>query len=146
MEYRAAKDSGSLLVADEAGRYGGRRQRRYRAKCRGDRQDYDLLKFVRSNAGTCINQRPIVAVGDEVEAGQVLVDGPSSDQGELALGQNVLVAFMPWEGYNYEDAILISERMVKEDRFTSIHIEEYECEARDTKLGPEEITRDIPTS
>jgi DNA-directed RNA polymerase subunit beta len=105
---------------------------------------YDLLKFVRSNAGTCINQRPIVAVGDHVVAGQVIVDGPSSDQGELALGQNVLVAFMPWEGYNYEDAILISERMVKEDRFTSIHIEEYECEARDTKLGPEEITRDIP--
>ena len=99
---------------------------------------------MRSNAGTCINQRPIVALGDKVDAGQVIADGPSSDEGELALGQNVLVAFMPWEGYNYEDAILISERMVKEDRFTSIHIEEYECEARDTKLGPEEITRDIP--
>ena len=105
---------------------------------------YDLLKFTRSNAGTCINQRPIVKVGDRVVRGQILADGPSSDQGELALGQNVLVAFMPWEGYNYEDAILISERMVKDDRFTSIHIEEYECEARDTKLGPEEITRDIP--
>ncbi len=105
---------------------------------------YELLKFVRSNAGTCINQRPIVGLGDAVVAGQILADGPSSDEGELALGQNVLVAFMPWEGYNYEDAILISERMVKEDRFTSIHIEEYECEARDTKLGPEEITRDIP--
>ena len=110
----------------------------------GVEKPYELLKFVRSNAGTCINQRPIVSLGDHVVAGQVLADGPSSDEGELALGQNVLVAFMPWEGYNYEDAILISERMVKEDRFTSIHIEEYECEARDTKLGPEEITRDIP--
>jgi len=103
-----------------------------------------MLKFTRSNAGTCINQRPIVQIGDHIVKGQILADGPSSDEGELALGQNVLVAFMPWEGYNYEDAILISERMVKDDRFTSIHIEEYECEARDTKLGPEEITRDIP--
>ena len=105
---------------------------------------YDLLKFTRSNAGTCINQKPIVTIGERVMRGQILADGPSSEVGELALGQNVLVAFMPWEGYNYEDAILISERMVKDDRFTSIHIEEYECEARDTKLGPEEITRDIP--
>ena len=103
-----------------------------------------MLKFTRSNAGTCINQRPIVLPGERVTSGQILADGPSSDDGELALGQNVLVGFMPWEGYNYEDAILISERMVKDDRFTSIHIEEYECEARDTKLGPEEITRDIP--
>jgi DNA-directed RNA polymerase subunit beta len=145
MEYRAAKDSGSLLVADEAGAVTAVDAKGVTVRnAEGIDKTYDLLKFVRSNAGTCINQRPIVAVGDEVEAGQVLVDGPSSDQGELALGQNVLVAFMPWEGYNYEDAILISERMVKEDRFTSIHIEEYECEARDTKLGPEEITRDIP--
>jgi DNA-directed RNA polymerase subunit beta len=145
MEYRAAKDSGSLLIADEAGAVMSVDAKGVTVRnAEGIDRTYDLLKFVRSNAGTCINQRPIVAVGDDVEAGQVLVDGPSSDQGELALGQNVLVAFMPWEGYNYEDAILISERMVKEDRFTSIHIEEYECEARDTKLGPEEITRDIP--
>ncbi len=147
MEYRAAKDSGSLVVAEEAGTVSrGTPKASPCAHGDGIERTYELLKFVRSNAGTCINQRPIVNVGDEVVAGQVVVDGPSSDQGELALGQNVLVAFMPWEGYNYEDAILISERMVKEDRFTSIHIEEYECEARDTKLGPEEITRDIPTS
>ncbi|MGC1380498.1 MAG: DNA-directed RNA polymerase subunit beta [Candidatus Baltobacteraceae bacterium] len=145
MEYRAAKDSGSLVVAEEAGTVTTVDAKQVTVRNgEGLDKNYDLLKFVRSNAGTCINQRPIVAVGDVVVAGQVLVDGPSSDQGELALGQNVLVAFMPWEGYNYEDAILISERMVKEDRFTSIHIEEYECEARDTKLGPEEITRDIP--
>ncbi len=145
MEYRAAKDSGSLVVAEEAGTVTSVDAKGVAVR-NGDgiERTYELLKFVRSNAGTCINQRPIVNVGDEVVAGQVVVDGPSSDQGELALGQNVLVAFMPWEGYNYEDAILISERMVKEDRFTSIHIEEYECEARDTKLGPEEITRDIP--
>ena len=105
---------------------------------------YHLEKFVRSNQGTCINQRPIVFKGERVEAGTVLADGPSTEQGELALGRNVLVAFMPWEGYNYEDAILISECLVKDDVFTSIHIEEYECDARDTKLGPEEITRDIP--
>ncbi len=145
MEYRAAKDSGSLVVADESGTVTAVDAKGVTVRnAQGIERSYELLKFVRSNAGTCINQRPIVNVGDAVEAGQVIVDGPSSDQGELALGQNVLVAFMPWEGYNYEDAILISERMVKEDRFTSIHIEEYECEARDTKLGPEEITRDIP--
>src|SRR5579871_4181130 len=145
MEYRAAKDSGSLIVADEAGTVTAVDARNITVRnAEGVEKPYELLKFVRSNAGTCINQRPIVSLGDTVGAGQVLADGPSSDEGELALGQNVLVAFMPWEGYNYEDAILISERMVKEDRFTSIHIEEYECEARDTKLGPEEITRDIP--
>jgi DNA-directed RNA polymerase subunit beta len=145
MEYRAAKDSGSLIVAEEAGTVTSVDARGISVKNgEGVERLYELLKFVRSNAGTCINQRPIVSLGDGVVAGQVLADGPSSDEGELALGQNVLVAFMPWEGYNYEDAILISERMVKEDRFTSIHIEEYECEARDTKLGPEEITRDIP--
>jgi len=145
MEYRAAKDSGSLIVAQEAGTVTSVDAKGVNVRnAEGVERTYELLKFVRSNAGTCINQRPLVGVGDSVVAGQVIVDGPSSDQGELALGQNVLVAFMPWEGYNYEDAILISERMVKEDRFTSIHIEEYECEARDTKLGPEEITRDIP--
>jgi DNA-directed RNA polymerase subunit beta len=105
---------------------------------------HPLRKFERSNQGTCINQRPLVRVGQEVLLGQVIADGPSTDLGELALGRNVLVAFMPWEGYNYEDAILINERLVKEDVFTSIHIEEHEAEARDTKLGPEEITRDIP--
>jgi len=105
---------------------------------------YRLRKFQRSNQNTCINQRPLVKVGDEVKAGDVVADGPSTDLGELALGKNALVAFMPWNGYNYEDSILISERIVKDDVFTSIHIEEYEVMARDTKLGPEEITRDIP--
>jgi DNA-directed RNA polymerase subunit beta len=146
MEYRAAKDSGGCVLANSDGEVIDVDARRILVKHDDDQLEhtYDLLKFTRSNAGTCINQRPIVKAGDRVMRGQILADGPSSDQGELALGQNVLVAFMPWEGYNYEDAILISERMVKEDRFTSIHIEEYECEARDTKLGPEEITRDIP--
>jgi DNA-directed RNA polymerase subunit beta len=111
---------------------------------RGKERTYKLVKFQRSNQGTCINQRPIVEVGERVAVGDVIADGPCTDQGELALGHNVLVAFMPWEGYNYEDAILISERLVQKDLFTSIHIEEYEVEARDTKLGPEEITRDIP--
>ena len=106
--------------------------------------DYKLTKFMRSNHTTCINQRPIVTAGQRVEKGDVLVDGPSTSQGEIALGKNILMGFMTWEGYNYEDAILLNERMVKEDVFTSIHIEEYETESRDTKLGPEEITRDIP--
>ena len=105
---------------------------------------YNLIKYQRSNQNTCINQRPIVVKGERVKAGDVLADGPSTDMGELALGRNVLVAFMPWGGYNFEDSILISERVVKEDLFTSVHIEEFECIARDTKLGPEEITRDIP--
>ncbi|HEY0380652.1 MAG TPA: DNA-directed RNA polymerase subunit beta [Candidatus Elarobacter sp.] len=146
MEYRAAKDSGGCVLARSHGEVTAADAHTIVIKHDDDGLDhsYDLLKFTRSNAGTCINQRPIVAVGDKVVRGQILADGPSSDEGELALGQNVMVAFMPWEGYNYEDAILISERMVKDDRFTSIHIEEYECEARDTKLGPEEITRDIP--
>ena len=146
MEYRAAKDSGGCVLARAHGEVTAADAHTIVVKHDDDglEHSYDLLKFTRSNAGTCINQRPIVAVGDQVVRGQILADGPSSDEGELALGQNVMVAFMPWEGYNYEDAILISERMVKDDRFTSIHIEEYECEARDTKLGPEEITRDIP--
>ena len=145
MEYRAAKDSGGCVVASEGGEVISVDAKQIVLRNADGQEDpYDLLKFTRSNAGTCINQRPIVEIGDKVVKGQILADGPSSDEGELALGQNVLVAFMPWEGYNYEDAILISERMVKDDRFTSIHIEEYECEARDTKLGPEEITRDIP--
>ncbi|MCX8511928.1 MAG: DNA-directed RNA polymerase subunit beta, partial [Chthoniobacteraceae bacterium] len=107
-------------------------------------QLFDLRKFMRSNAGTCVNQRPIVKKGEKVAKGQVIADGPNCDSGELALGRNVLVAFMPWNGYNFEDAITISERVVKEDIYTSIHIDEFECGARDTKLGPEEITRDIP--
>ena len=110
----------------------------------GNTADYNLTKFARSNQGTCINQRPIVTVGERVEAGQVIADGPACSQGEIALGKNVLIGFMTWEGYNYEDAILLNERLVREDVFTSIHIEEYETESRDTKLGMEEITRDIP--
>ena len=110
----------------------------------GNTADYTLTKFARSNQGTCINQRPIVSVGERVEEGQVIADGPACSQGEIALGKNVLIGFMTWEGYNYEDAILLNERLVREDVFTSIHIEEYETESRDTKLGPEEITRDIP--
>ena len=106
--------------------------------------DYPLIKFLRSNHGTCINQRPIVSLRDRVKKGDVIADGPSTNQGEISLGKNILMGFMTWEGYNYEDAILLNERMVKDDVFTSIHIEEYETEARDTKLGPEEITRDIP--
>ena len=105
---------------------------------------YELRKFMRSNAGTCVNQKPIVKKGQHVKRGQVIADGPNTDHGELALGRNVLVAFMPWNGYNFEDAIMISEKVVKEDIYTSIHIDEFEIGARDTKLGPEEITRDIP--
>ena len=110
----------------------------------GDLTVYRLDNFIRSNQGTCYNQRPIVKVGDRVKPQDILADGPSMELGELALGRNVLTAFMTWDGYNYEDAIIMSERLVKDDDFTSIHIEEYESEARDTKLGPEEITRDIP--
>src|SRR3569832_673761 len=107
---------------------------------------YRLMKYQRSNQSTCINQRPLVKAGDVVKKGDILADGPSTDLGELALGRNVLVAFMPWNGYNFEDSILISERIVSEDVFTSIHIEEFEVMARDTKLGAEEITRDIPNN
>ena len=110
----------------------------------GKTETYELIKFLRSNAGTCINQRPIVSVGETVTKGQVIADGPATSNGEIALGKNMLIGFTTWEGYNYEDAVLINERLVKEDLYTSIHIEEYEIEARDTKLGPEEITRDIP--
>jgi DNA-directed RNA polymerase subunit beta len=145
MEYRAAKDSGGCVNSTVNGVVTEVDSRQISVKDDGGiTHRYDMLKFTRSNAGTCINQKPIVEIGERVMRGQILADGPSSEDGELALGQNVLVAFMTWEGYNYEDAILLSERMVKDDVFTSIHIEEYECEARDTKLGPEEITRDIP--
>ena len=171
MEYKTARDSGVVVIARSAGEvvyvssdiiiirreddpeapnrlingrtgeiFPGEPYTRFQHGC----DLYKLQKFKRSNQGTCMNQRPIVKKGQKVVAGEVIADGPSTDQGELALGRNVLVAFMPWEGYNYEDAILLSEKLVKEDIFTSIHIEEYEAEARDTKLGPEEITRDIP--
>jgi DNA-directed RNA polymerase subunit beta len=154
MESKVAQDSGVLVIARESGKV---------AKLSADQiivtkdgtaptkktpaeeyQVYELRKFLRSNSGTCFNQKPIVKLGQKVKKGEVLADGPATDQGDLALGRNVLVAFMPWCGYNYEDAILISEKMVKDDYYTSIHIEEFECGARDTKLGPEEITRDIP--
>ena len=110
----------------------------------GELDKYRIIKFLRSNAATCINQHVIVNVGQRVEKGQVIADGPSTDQGELALGRNMLIGFMTWEGYNYEDAVLLNERLVKEDIYTSIHIEEYEIDAKETKLGPEEITSDIP--
>jgi len=145
LEYKAAKDSGAVVIAKKSGTIKNVSASRIILKADdGETIKYPLLKFMRSNQGTCYNQRPIVKVGQRVEADTIIADGPSTDNGELALGRNILVAFMPWEGYNYEDAILISEKVVKEDVFTSIHIEEYECEARDTKLGPEEITRDIP--
>ena len=145
LEYKAAKDSGAVVISKKSGVVKNASATRIIINADdGTTQTYPLLKFVRSNQGTCYNQRPIVKSGQRVEADTIIADGPSTDQGELALGRNVMVAFMPWEGYNYEDAILLSEKLVKEDVFTSIHIEEYECEARDTKLGPEEITRDIP--
>ncbi|QGU00770.1 DNA-directed RNA polymerase beta subunit [Candidatus Syntrophocurvum alkaliphilum] len=145
LEYKAAKDSGSVLLAKRSGVVKNISADKIVIEAdTGQIDTYNLLKFVRSNQGTCYNQRPIVKLGEHIEENEIIADGPSTDNGELALGRNVLVAFMPWEGYNYEDAILISEKLVKDDVFTSIHIEEYECEARDTKLGPEEITRDIP--
>ena len=145
MEGKAARDSGVVAIADKDGVVD--RVAADQIVIKNDDHTvstHKLLKFTRSNQGTCINQKPIAYKGQRVRAGDVIADGPSTDKGELALGRNVLVAFMPWEGYNYEDAILLSEKLVKDDVFTSIHIEEYECDARDTKLGPEEITRDIP--
>ncbi|PWU67481.1 DNA-directed RNA polymerase subunit beta [Gracilibacillus dipsosauri] len=153
MEYVSGKDSGAAVICRHEGIV-----ERVEAKeilirriseidgkeVEGDLDRYRLQKFIRSNQGTCYNQRPIVQKGDRITKGEILADGPSMEDGELALGQNVLVGFMTWEGYNYEDAIIMSERLVKDDVYTSIHIEEYESEARDTKLGPEEITRDIP--
>ena len=145
IEYKAARDSGTVVLARNAGVVEKVAANEITIRTKSGKKDvYRLLKYVRSNQGTCINQRPIVRKGDVVEKGDVIADGPSTENGEIALGKNILVGFMTWEGYNYEDAILISEKLVKEDVFTSIHIEEYEAEARDTKLGPEEITRDIP--
>jgi DNA-directed RNA polymerase subunit beta len=145
MEYKTARDSGVVVIANEDGVV--ERVSAEQISVRGadhSLRQYRLHKFTRSNQGTCINQRPIVSAGERIERGQVIADGPSTEKGEIGLGRNILMGFMTWEGYNYEDAILISEKLVKEDIFTSIHIEEYETEARDTKLGPEEITRDIP--
>lgn len=144
MEYKAAVDSGVVVLAKQKGTVVKVTGDEIRIKTDKGVDTYRLLKYERSNQGTCINQRPIVMEGQMVEVGEVIADGPSTDMGELALGKNILVAFMPWEGYNYEDAILISEELVVGDVFTSVHIEEYEAEARDTKLGAEEITRDIP--
>jgi len=153
MEYVSAKDSGAAVICKQDGIVEHVESREVWVRgiqevdgqeVKGDLRKYRMQKFIRSNQGTCYNQRPIVSVGDRVSKGEILGDGPSMDKGELALGRNVLVAFMTWEGYNYEDAIIMSERLVKDDVYTSIHIEEYESEARDTKLGPEEMTRDIP--
>jgi len=153
MEYVSGKDSGAAVICKhdgivehvEAREVWVRQTKEVDGQeVKGDLKKYRLLKFIRSNQGTCYNQRPIVAVGNRVKKGEILADGPSMELGELALGRNVLVAFMTWDGYNYEDAIIMSERLVKDDVYTSIHIEEYESESRDTKLGPEEITRDIP--
>src|SRR6056297_562948 len=145
MEHKAARDSGVVVIAEK----GGVVKKVTSSKIfieneKGNIEKYKLMKFKRSNQGSCMNQAPIVSIGDEIEAGDIIADGFSTDRGEMALGRNSLIAVMPWEGYNYEDAILISEKLVKEDTYTSIHIEEHEAEARDTKLGPEEITRDIP--
>jgi DNA-directed RNA polymerase subunit beta len=145
MEERAARDSGQVLVARRGGLVTSVTAERIHIETdSGELDEYKLLKFVRSNQGTCINQRPIVDVGARVADGQPIADSSSTQAGELALGRNILVAFMSWEGGNYEDAIVISDRLVRDDLFTSIHIEKHEMESRDTKLGPEEITRDIP--
>lgn len=145
IEYKAAKDSGVVIVAKNSGVVEKVTADEIILKTdEGKTDKYKIYKFLRSNQGTSINQRPIVSKGEKIEKGEIIADGPSTELGEIALGRNVLIGFMTWEGYNYEDAILISEKIVREDVFTSIHIEEYEAEARDTKLGPEEITRDIP--
>ena len=145
MEYKAAKDSGIAIVAKKGGVVEKLSANEIVIKNdEGQRDVYHLIKFQRSNQGTCLNQRPIVNKGERVEAGRIIADGASTSNGELALGKNPLIGFMTWEGYNYEDAVLLSEKLVQEDVYTSVHIEEYEAEARDTKLGPEEITRDIP--
>jgi DNA-directed RNA polymerase subunit beta len=146
MEYKAAKDSGVVILARNAGTVEFVDSTRIKVR-RDDGKgsdEYSLLKFKRANQSTCINQRPIVCHGEHIEQDEVIADGPSTDKGEIALGKNLLIGFMTWEGYNYEDAIILNERLVMEDRLTTLHIEEYEAEARDTKLGPEEITRDIP--
>ena len=145
MEYKAAVDSGVVVLAKRGGIVNKVSAKKVEVIAdNGETDIYELIKFMRSNQGTCINQRPVVEVGERVEEGSVIADGPATSQGEISLGKNALVGFMTWEGYNYEDAVLLNEKMVREDVYTSIHIEEHEVEARDTKLGPEEITRDIP--
>ena len=145
MEYRAAKDSGVTVLAKNDGVVKSVSADTIVISTDDGNEDvYKMLKFKRSNQSTCINQKPIVSEGDRVEKGEIIADGPATDNGEIALGRNILIGFLTWEGYNYEDAVLINEKLVKEDKFTSIHIERYECESRDTKLGVEEITRDIP--
>lgn len=146
MEYKAARDSGVVILARNAGtvEFVDSTKIKIRRDDGNGSDLYTLLKFKRANQSTCINQRPIVDHGEHIEKGEVIADGPSTDKGEIALGKNLLIGFMTWEGYNYEDAIILNERLVMEDRLTTLHIEEYEAEARDTKLGPEEITRDIP--
>ena len=145
MEYKAGTDSGVCILAEEDGVVMSVDARNIRVQYDSGRvQDFEVIKFLRSNQGTCFNQRPIVERGQRVKKGEVLADGPATDNGEIALGKNALIGFMTWEGYNYEDAVLINEKIVRDDVYTSIHIEEYDTEARDTKLGPEEITRDIP--
>src|ERR1035441_6535382 len=157
MEGVTARDSGAVILAKRNGVVDSVDSERIIVRVEGEHHPtqlsrevgsdiYQLIKFKRSNQNTCINQEPVVREGDRVVKGQVIADGPCTEQGELALGRNVLVAFMPWRGYNFEDAILISEQLVREDYYTSVHIEEFEIEARDTKLGPEEITRDIPNA
>src|SRR3989454_11981782 len=154
MERVTARDSGAVVLCKREGIVDQVDSERIIVRVESDHSGvlsrevgadiYQLIKFKRSNQNTCISQKPLVRVGDRVKKGQVLADGPCTERGELALGRNVLVAFLPWRGYNFEDAILVSEKLVKDDYYTSIHIEEYEIEARDTKLGPEEVTRDIP--
>ena len=155
MERVTARDSGAVVICKRSGIVDSVDSERIIVRVEGNAHEgqmsrevgadiYQLTKFKRSNQNTCISQKPIVAQGQKVKKGDVLADGPCTEAGELALGRNVLVAFMPWRGYNFEDAIVVSEKLVKEDDYTSIHIEEFEIEARDTKLGPEEITRDIP--
>ena len=152
MERTVAKDSGVTIIAKRSGKVDSVDASRIVVRADDGETDdagsgvdiYNLIKYTRSNQNTCINQKPLVKPNDVIKKGDVLADGPSTNLGELALGQNLMVAFMPWNGYNFEDSILISERVVEEDRFTSIHIEEMTCIARDTKLGPEEISADIP--
>ena len=145
MEYKAGTDSGVCILAEDDGIVMSVDARNIRVQYdNGSVKDYEVIKFLRSNQGTCFNQRPIVSRGQRVKKGEVLADGPATDNGEIALGKNALIGFMTWEGYNYEDAVLLNEKIVRDDVYTSIHIEEYDTEARDTKLGPEEITRDIP--
>ena len=145
MEYKAATDSGVCVLAERAGKVIHVSADKIEIRCSDGTVDtYNLIKFMRSNQGTCINQKPVVEIGEDVFENQVIADGPATQNGELSLGKNALIGFMTWEGYNYEDAVLINEKLVRDDVYTSIHIEEYELEARDTKLGPEEITNDIP--